>query len=299
MTIQYVPVSRVQEILPAALANCANNSALTDIVNATCDFVDRYCNVQSGGFSVQTYDELYNGTGTKQLFLKQIPILNINRISYTQVPALWIRNNDSDMGARALVQINATLSGSQFTSTGITLTYIKSATTTTNTLTWTSYPTVTALVNAINALGNNWQAGVQGGFGTWSTSDLRGTQGSFGCRITTSYLWIHWQDLPAYRVNEITGEIYSDFGFNRGVYNWRVGYQAGYATLPNDLAQAIAELAAAAYLMQTVNPNLQSQTLDKWSYTVAVNKGFDSLSLISQGTLRRYRVREAPHYSIW
>lgn len=299
----YITLAQVKERMPSSY-NGNDDIALTDILNSCCTFLDRYCGRASGGFGVQTYDELYQGSGDRLLFLRNYPIQSIAKIATTPLPALWIRNNDGDMGARATVQINGTWTGQDeaLTSTGITLTYVTGGNTSTNTLTWASYSTVTALVNAINAIGSNWQAGVSGGFGNWSSSDLRATQGAFGCRVTTAYLWIHWFDLPWYRVNEMTGEISSPWGFQRGndtIFSWRVVYSAGYPTFPYDLTQALAELVVATYYAREVNANMSAENLGGYSYTQQVEKTFDGLSLVAKKTIQGYKRRTVPHWSIW
>lgn len=312
MTVQYISLARAKEAMQTSY-NGNDDTALTDCLLAACDFSDRYTNHQSGGFAIQTYDELYHGTGDQILFLRQYPVQSISKIATTSQPSMYVRNNDSDIGVRATVQVNATMSGTQYTSTGITLTRVKNATTTTNTLTWASYPTITTLVAAINALGNNWEAGVMGGLGGWSTTDIRGTQGAFGCRIVNAYLWVHWMDLPDYRMNEITGEVFCASGFHRGEFAWRVIYSAGWGTivnggypngsitgLPYDLQQAIAELAAATYYAKNINANTQSESLGgALTYSQVAEKSFNGLSLLSKKTFQAYKRRSVPHFSTY
>jgi len=294
MTVAYISLDQALQAFPSSYSG-SDNAIITQLILAASDFIDNFCNRSSGGFSVQTYDELYHGTGDKLMYLNNCPIQNITKIATTELPALYVRNNNSDMGCQATVKVN----GANNVSTGITLTYIASAVTTQNTYTWTSYPTINQLVAAINGAGNNWQAGVMGGFGTWSSSDLRATQGAYGARITTSYLWIHWFNLPTYRVDETTGEIYSTMGFARGVFNWRAVYSAGYTTFPNDLQQALAELVYATYSARSVNPNTQNASLGQYSYTQPLVKGFDGLSAQSKKVLGQYKRHPVPKFSTW
>lgn len=303
MTTQYITVAQVKERMPSSYTG-TDDTALGDILTSCCAFLDNYCGVANGGFAVQTYDELYNGTGDQILFLRNRPVQTITKVACTELPALLVHNTSTDTGCRATVAVsgspgNAFNLNSQYTSTGITLTYVASGVTTTNTLTWASYPTVAQLATAVNGLGNNWTATVQGGFGTWSTSDLRATQGAFGARITTTYLWIHWMDLPWYRINEETGEVFNPGGFTRGSFNWRVVYSAGYSAFPDDLTQALAELCVATWYQKSVNPALQSESLGQYSYTRAAKVGFDSLSGVAQKTLGRYRRHTVSKFSAW
>ena len=304
MTTPYVGVDRVKEAMPSSYTGTDDN-ILTDIITSASAFIDNYCGVANGGFATQTYDELYHGTGDNLLFLVNHPVQTISRIATTTLPALSIHNTDPDMGCRATVQVVGTPSNSfnmnsQYASTGITLTYIKSAVTTTNTLTWASYPTVTQLVAAINALGNNWTALVQGGFGSWSTTDIRASQGAFGARVVTAYLWIHWYDIPWWRLNEQTGEVYSPMGFARGWGNWRVIYNAGYSTFPDDLTQALCELVVATYYARIVNANILTQSIGPgYSYTQAVKEGFEGLSVLAKKTLLWYKRHPVSKFGVF
>lgn len=303
MSTAYVTLSQVKQALRSSYTG-ADDTVLTALITPVSAFIDNYCNRANGGFLTQSYDELYHGTGDNLLFLNNTPVQSIQSIRTIEQPALYIRNNDSDMGARALVQINGTPVNdvnlnSQYTSTGITLTYIKNAVITTNTLTWVSYPTVNALVAAINGLGNDWQAGVMGGFGGWSTTDLRATQGAFGVRIVTGYLFIHSFDLPVWRLDENMGEIYSQMGFARGVFNWRVNYTAGYTTLPEDLAQVVCELVVNAYYQTEISSSLTSENLGPTGYTQYATKLFDGLSILARNTINRYKIRKVNKASQW
>jgi hypothetical protein len=289
MTIAYITLAEALQAFPPSYNN-NDDVTINQLILSASDFVDNYCNRSSGGFSVQTYDELYHGTGTNLMYLNNCPLVSVQRVATTELPACYVRNNNNDMGVRALVQVTAT---------GVTLTYIESAVTTTNTYAFATYPTVTQLVAAINGAGNHWQAGVMGGFGTWASADLRATQGNYGSRITTSYLWIHWYELPTFRVYEPSSEVYSTMGFARGVFNWRCQYTAGYATLPNDLRQAIAELVYATYMARFINPNVQSVNLGGYSYSQLADKSFNGLSAQSKKTLGQYRRHPVRKFSTW
>jgi hypothetical protein len=303
-TTPYITLAQVKARLPNSY-NGADDTGLNRMIAESSAFLDTYCNRANNGFNVQTYDEIYNGTGERLLFLNNTPIQSIQKIATVQLPTLSIQNNDTDVSARATVSVVGTPANpinlnSQYTSTGLTLFYLKNNVPITNvTLTWEEYPTIASLAAAINALGNNWQCTVQGNFGGWSTTDLRATQGSFGCRTTTAYLWIHWYELPYYRIDENTGEIYSTMGFSRGWGNWRIIYTAGNTVFPLELAGALAELVVNAYMAKSQNSNLQSQSTGPTSYTQFVEKGFEGLSIASCKTINRYKIRKVSQFSLW
>ncbi len=289
--------------LPASYDG-SDDAALSAVLTGCCAFLDRYCGVANGGFTTQTYDELYDGTGDSSLFLLQRPVQSITKVATIQQPALAITNKKTPMGVRATSQIvgtptNSVNLSSQYASTGLVLTVVEDAVTSTHTLTWASYPTVQLLCDAINLVGDSWQATVMGGFAKWSTTDIRATQGAFGSRVTTSYLWIHSFDLPYWRLDENAAEIQSTMGFCRGMKNWRVIYTAGYSAFPDDLSQALAELTAATYLARSVNANTQSQSLGGYSYTQAAKEGFEGLSVMAQKTINSYRRYQICHFNAW
>lgn len=297
--IPYIHLGRAKEAIQSSYSNAGgvDDNILLDIIRACSAFTDRYTNRPYSGFLQQSYDELYHGTGDYIMFLRNVPVVSIQRIAGSPQPACWVHNTDSDMGARATVAV---------TSTGVTLTYVKNAVTTTQTFAFTTYPTISQLSAAIGAAGNNWTSGIMGGYGGWSSSDLRYTQGAYGARLTNTYLWIHWFDLPAWRVDEENGKIYSQYGFDRGNFNWRVNYTAGYAAdaygipqIPADLQQAIAELVALTYNARSVNGNVQQENLGPMSYTQSPEKSFDNLSLLAKKTFGYYKRRIVPKFSTW
>lgn len=305
MTVSYTNVQRVKEAMRSSY-NSLEDTVLADLIVSASAYLDTYCGRSNGGFSVQSYDELYSGTGSSILFLNNTPVQSIQRIATFQQPALLVQNRDSDQGTRALVQVIGTPANqqnlnTQYPSTGLTLTVIKAGVTTTNTILWTDAPTVSSLVRAIIAAGNNWNATVQGGFGNWSTTDIRATQGAFGARITTAYLQIHWMDLPMYDViNQNSGEIYSPMGFQRGgPGNWRIQYTAGYKTFPDDLVQALCEIIVNTYYSRELNSSLQSESLGPVSYSQYISKGFDGMSILAKQTINRYKIRRVCKFGVY
>jgi hypothetical protein len=301
MSFSYITLTRAKMALPNTYDG-TDDSTLATLIQAASAWVDKYTNrvlsIQNiplydgttGAFNSNNYDELLNGTGENTIFVNAVPLISITRISTIVQPALFVRNNDQNTGSRALVAV---------TTTGVTLTYIANAVTVTNNLAFATYTTINTLVAAINAVGNNWTAGVMGGFGTWSSSDLRPTQGAFGARITTAYIWIENYDYGQFVPNMWTGEIYSWQGFPRSHNNIRIQYVAGYATIPDDLQQAIAEIVVATYLQVGINPNLRSESLGGYSYTINDKKTFDNLSILSKQTLQSYKRRPVLAFSQW
>lgn len=305
MTTAYVTTPQVRNAMRSSYTGQDDPLISSQIIPAACSWLDKYCNRANGGFAIQTYDELIHGTGTHILFLNNTPVQSIQKLSTTNLAAMSVHNQDTDLGSQATAQIIGTPTNpdnlnSQYTSTGLKLVYIKNAVTTTTTLLWTDYPTVSQIVAAVNALGNFWQANVQGGLGSYASTDLRATQGAFGAKPATCYFWVQWWSLPWYRLNENTGEIHSPMGFARGSNNWRCNYTAGYAYFPEDLTQALCEVCANTYYAREQNSNLASENLGGYSYSQLVGQaGFEGLSLMSKKTIDRYKVRKIGKFSQW
>lgn len=292
----YLSLTRAKQALPSSY-NTADDPIVLSLIDAVSTWVDSYCNRSAGGFNIQSYDILFHGTGTRIYHTPDYPIQSITRISTYQVPCLGILNTDPDVGSRALVQ---------YTTTSAILTKIKSNVTTTTTLLYSTYPTVNNLAAAINALGNNWIAQVMAGLGARPSTDIRPSQGGYGAHPIMSYAWTEYLDIPQFRVKESTGEIFSYYGFNRGVFNYRILYSAGYTSFPVDLEQALVELVQAAYLLRNLNPNLASESISgqgvgTYSYSRFTNflGIFDSLSVMARNTIRRYKNIQIPKFSEW
>lgn len=274
-----INTDRAKEFLPNF--DDADEAVLQNLVDAAEAFAKNFCGKD---FLQQTYDETYNGTGYRTLMLDHYPVISISRLASCPTDVITIQNT-ADGVSRATVQV---------TSTGLTLVSVASGVTTTTSLTFASYVTLTALASAVSAV-TGWTAEAGASFSTWASADLRATQGAFNARSRVG-LKIHTTDLSDFELNEATGELFLPCGFGRGRANYRAVYSAGYATCPEDLAQAIAELAAVLYLRRGYNPGLQSESLGSYSYTLAPAGSYDALSDMSKRTLQQYRSLRVPEW---
>src|SRR5262249_44853212 len=142
-------------------------NTIAALVTAVSRAVKRYCRRE---FDAQSFDELYSGHGDYRLILAQYPILSVSRVATGPWAVLTIRNT-SGSNQRATVAL---------TTTGLSLTRVTAGVSSTDTsVTWASYPTVQAVANAVNALGNGWLATVPNGtYALWPSGDLRSIQGA-------------------------------------------------------------------------------------------------------------------------
>lgn len=298
-----ITLDRASELLPNF--NPADTTVLTDIVNAASETVSKYCNRD---FVLTTYDEVYDGTGDFNLLLNQYPITRVDRVAYTYQQTMMIRNA-ADAVTRASWQLNGTTDQPPKPNY-LTLTSANAGVITTiviGPLTATS-PTVTInggspttisqmltysnLATVINTYGGSygWTAQALGQFTTWPLADVRPLQGSFEARwFGTTYLMLHAWGLQYFDWNPDVGEIVSPQGFDRGYRNYRVIYQAGFATVPEPVQQAVAALAVSVFNGRSVNTNLAGENLGSYSYTTISEKTFHNLDLVSRYGLNLFK----------
>lgn len=247
-------------------------NVLTNILKACSAFVERYCHRT---FASNTYDELYNGTEDHNLLLNNFPVTAVARVATGLETVLTVTNsNENNSVARVAV-----------TATGLTLTSMLNGTLTNTTLTFASYPTLSAMATAINLIAG-WEAtALKPG---WVSSDIK-LQGAYSALLTTAGLKVHTREVSYFELREDIGELFLPSRWQRGYKNYRVTYTAGHDATPEPIAQATAELCAAVYASRNVNPNIQSESLGSYSYTLAAGNSFDRLSVPSKQALSLYR----------
>lgn len=258
--------------------------ALAQLISAASRTVERYCRRT---FALADYDELVTGTGHESIFVATPPILRVKAVRTSPLAACWVQNSDGDAQAATVdVQPDRLL-----------LTKVKNGSTVETPLPWTSYPTFNVLVAAINLLGSGWSAELAERFAGWATADLRPEIGSVSARQLTTPLQVHWYYLSGFKVDEAAGEIVCPGGFPPGFQSVRVQYQGGYADTPDDLQQAVCELVQLAAAQQRLNPAMQSETLDRYSYSRAAESSLNLLSWSARQALNSYRVHRVARYS--
>src|SRR5882724_9943198 len=86
-----ITVSRAKQNLPS-ITDSSQDTNLQTLVTAASKAVQRYCRRD---FVACVYDELYNGTGNRRLFLRHYPIQSIQAVRYRPVTVLKITNTDT------------------------------------------------------------------------------------------------------------------------------------------------------------------------------------------------------------
>src|SRR5205823_9739884 len=183
--------------------------------------------------------------------------------------------------------------------------------------TFAAYPTLTALANYLNSLGSGWAAQVvgdsttTGDYGLWPSADLYvppsygdGTQGqgALTARGTNAELKLHTYELSGYQWDPrgwlLRAIPYTDPELSHpedlvwpvGVNNFRVQYTAGFATVPEDVQEACAELVATYFAQRGRDLTLQAEAVPGGhSYSVP-GVTIDNIPERIAALLRPYRI---------
>ncbi len=225
---QHIPSSRdVDEPIITALIENASKA------------IQRYCRRD---FVSSSFDEIYDGSDEPVLVLRQFPIVSVQSVRTNPATVLEVQNTLTTTNQQARVSV---------TSTGVTLKRVASGSATTNTVTFASNVTVTAVAAAITALGNGWSAQAISGFESWPSADVFAPQGAYDARGRYAGLKLHTEELQAFGIDGLRGYLYWDHNgldetpvWARGFRNYRIQYTAGFSTIPEDVQEACAELVA-------------------------------------------------------
>ncbi len=282
-------------------AGDTDEPVIAGLISAASKAAQRYCRRY---FVLTDYDELYNGNGDRRLILRNYPLTKVSSVRYRPVTVLKIQNNLANT-PQARVSVTAT---------GLTLVRVTSGVTTTDTsITFAGSATILAVQNAVNALGSGWSA--QGaGYDAWPSADLYCPQGVVGSdgpqpnaqgALTAAgqyaELKMHTYELAGYQLDARRGWLLralpytdpellqpEDLVWPVGINNFRVQYTAGYATVPDDVQEACAELVATWFVQRGRDLNLQSERV-QGAFQYTVNPNADQLPPRVRQLLRPYR----------
>jgi hypothetical protein len=260
-------------------ATSADDRTIDAMIGACSDAIVKWCRRD---FFPRSYDELYNGTGDRRLLLRQYPLLSVESVRYRPVTVLKIINNDQVTNQQARVVV---------AKDGLDLVRVASGARSVDTsVTWSTYPTLSAVANAVSSLGNGWQGQLvgdsgaplgQGDYGLWPSQDLyigpsygvgQSSQGAMTARGVFAELKMHTYELQGYQwdargwllraIPYTDPELLhpEDLIWPVGVNNFRVQYSAGYPTIPEAVQEACAVWVAWRWFATKRDPALKSQT---------------------------------------
>jgi hypothetical protein len=254
-----ITTARAKYNLNNLSTTAAEDTTLAALVTACSKAIRKYCRRE---FDSQPFDELYDGTGTPRLTLRQFPVISVARVAYAPTVVLRITNTSAS-NQRATVAV---------TSSGLTLVRVASGVVSTDTsVTFAGNVTLGAVATAVNALGNGWSAAVvDSSYSNRASADLRALQGAFNAKDVQAELRIHLLELTDYEIETATGRLVREtnaFSWDEGhvwgggLNYWRVIYTAGFATVPEDVQEACAQWVAALFWQTKRDPGLSQETV--------------------------------------
>jgi hypothetical protein len=236
-------------------ASAPDERTIDALIGAASDWVQKHCRRD---FHARAYDELYHGTGDRRLLLREYALLKVQSVRYRPVTVLKVQNTDTATNQQARVTI---------TKDGLELERVASGTRSVDaSVTFSACPTPTAAAGAINALGSDWQAQVQGDgtdYGKWPSVDLYvpqsygtglSSQGALTARGQFAELKMHTYELAGYQwdprgwllraIPYTDPELVhpEDLVWPAGINNFRVQYVAGYPQVPDAVQEATGQL---------------------------------------------------------
>jgi hypothetical protein len=277
MANNLISLERAKVNMPSAQSTDENT--IDAMIAACSDAIRKYCRRD---FGVNSYDELYNGTGDRRLLLRQYPVQSVEAVRYRPVTVLKVINNNTALNQQARVSVN---------STGLILTRVASGVRSSDaSVTFSANPTLNAVASAVTALGNGWSAQIvgdsgqgsgTGDYGLWPSADLYvkpsygdGTfsQGGLTARGQFAELKMHTYELAGFQwdprgwllraIPYTDPELLhpEDLIWPIGINNFRVQYTAGYALIPDAIQEACAEWVTDLWFRTQRDPSLLSQS---------------------------------------
>ena len=284
---------------------------LPRLVTRASRLVRRYLNRK---ITRATYDETYTIDPGGTLLTREYPINQLLAVRANLTAVLTIQNLDTTTNQDAWVSFN--LTGDWYTGqslTGITLTRYASGVEVDSSLSFATYPTIQALAAAINALGNGWSAQAISPYELWGTADILQVQGSFPALGDTASLKIHTgrikidaydaesgiiniagpaiEPVDSIRFGPFTQTSLDNLDMDPAFLAYRVKYDAGYDTVPEDLQDSVIEVVKAMMERKSTDSTVVSESDGVASSTIRAFIG--SLPDSVQATLNLYRSNRA------
>ena len=236
-----ITLSRAKYNLANLTTSTAEDTTLAALISASSAAIAQFC---GHDFSATVRDERYNGSPDRLLILQHYPVIEVRRVGSEPTVVLRIQNNSAS-NQRATVAI---------LTTGLKLVRVASGTTTTDTtVTWSGNATLTSVANAVNALGNGWTAEVISPHGNRASADLI-PDGAFHCQDRWAEISLHIEDVNDWSIDFERGWLTRTGGWSMQERRYRVVYQSGYSSIPEDVQEACAEWVAALFWQTKDNP---------------------------------------------
>jgi hypothetical protein len=272
---ELITLDRARQAVPAAEPDA--DHILTPLIEAASAAIERHC---SRSFASAGYNEYYDGDGDDTLLLKHFPVTEVARVSASPQATLQITNTDTSTNSRATVRV---------TDTGLVLTRVAAGSSTSNTLTFATYPTISSLAAAVDSLGSGWAATIVTGWGSRASADLIACGGK-PCLGEDAECKAMSEEIACSVVDGETGRVRMDSSPGTGSRNIRVEYTAGFAAVPDDVQLACATMVSNAYHALERDGGLRSERLGDYAFTAESDTIFTAQARRLLAPYRDYQV---------
>jgi len=245
----------VKRALGIATSDTSSDTLITDLVNQVSDRIERETGRR---FAAAAYHEWVEPHGEECATIRNWPIIRVDRVRYGTQDAVSLLYSGS--GIEAYVSVYYDDEGGTGT---LKLASISAAgTETSNTFAFATYPTLSTLVTAADAI-SGWAVSRTATRDGQSLSLY--ASGGTDAKNATAYLAAVVDFDLVSKTNHRIGTI----EMNRGYGPRLVSYRGGYETIPDDIAGVTNELVKLAYHEVSTNTLLAGETIPDYSYTLA------------------------------
>jgi hypothetical protein len=247
------------------------DTILTELINQVSARIER---LTGRHFAAADYNEWINPNGEDWLVVRNWPIIRVNRVRYAPEQAIAATYSGPDIEAVVSVVYDDNGGSGQ----ARLLSVAANGTETSNTFSFATYPTLSTLVTAMNAV-SGWTVTQTSARDGMSVS-LYPQSGMDSLNTTGELYAVTEFDLIA-RVDQRRGMVQSVRGYGARL----VSYRGGYETIPDDVMGVANQMVQAAYLAGLTNPMLASESIPDYSYSLADRV---QLNEYQQGILSSY-----------
>lgn len=226
---------------------------------------------------VRNYFEWYGGNDVRSVRVKQYPINNVVGV-YTGLAAAITISSTVSSDVRLTVSINTdplgTVASGALVPCAVLTRTTSAGTTTTDTLTFATYPTTTLLVAAINAI-TGYSATVSTAMRCAQLHPRAGgdikmaTVMLTGVNVSSEFVYDSYLGIVTIRQDAFPTTASHNARYPSALQSTLIEYSAGYTTVPDDIHQACMVLAGTMYLSRKSDTSLQSESLGDYSYSMA------------------------------
>ena len=226
---------------------------------------------------LRNYSEWYGGNDVRSVKVKQYPINNVVGV-YTGLAAAITISSTVSSDIRLTISINTdplgTVANGALAPCAVLTRTTTAGTTTTDTLLFSTYPTTTSLVAAINAI-TGYSASVStamrcaqlhpraGGDIKMATVMLTGVD------VSSEFVYDSYLGIVTIRQDAFPTMRSYSARYPSALQSTLIEYSAGYTTVPEDIHQACLVIAGTMYLSRKSDTSLQSESLGDYSYSMA------------------------------